>query len=608
MKNKVKKNISEKLPEKNTSISLANSFMDEDSSFEKIFFPKDSPFSGEQQYWISGFLSGLKQKSKKQDKELINQDKTPLHLLFGTQTGNSEKIARDTANLAEKNDFSPSVMPLDDVSMEQLKKIENAIFIVSTYGEGEMPDNAQLFWESLSSDVAPKLPQMNFGVLALGDTGYEQFCNAGKLIDFRLEQLGAKRTLERIDCDIDFETPSKKWISSILPIFNDNSELSLIDTIDKDDVVSWNKNNPYYAEISENKLLSGSNSNKEIRHYEIELSNSEIEYDVGDTLNILPVNSKKLVQLILQRLNVEKSYKPNGFNNTIQFLLLNNFEISTPSKNFIEKINFHIKNKEFENSLSSSDKKRLDSFLWGKDILDILNLEPKAEVSPEDFIGLLRPLQPRAYSISSSPKMHPGQVHLTISSVKWENSKRLHEGVCSNFLANSEVSTSKVGIFVTQNTSFRLPKDDTAPVIMIGPGTGLAPFRAFLEERKFRKAVGKNWLFFGDQTRKNDFIYEDEIKHFEDSGLLTKLDLAFSRDQKNKIYVQHKMLEAASEFFNWLKAGAYIYVCGDATYMAKDVDKALFDIIKQEGNYSDSQAKNYVDEIKREKRYLRDVY
>ena len=204
--------------------------------------------------------------------------------------------------------------------------------------------------------------------------------------------------------------------------------------------------------------------------------------------------------------------------------------------------------------------------------------------------------------------MHENQVHLTISSVKWENSERTHEGVCSNFLANSETSISKVGVYISQNKSFRLPEDDSAPIIMIGPGTGLAPFRAFLEERKVRGAKGKNWLFFGDQTRKNDFIYENEITDFEKSGLLTKLDLAFSRDQKNKIYVQHRMMENADEFFKWIDEGAYIYVCGDATYMAKDVDKALFDIVKKHGKFNDSRAKDYIDNIKKEKRYLRDVY
>tara|TARA_X000000950_G_scaffold5511_1_gene5778 strand:+ start:69553 stop:71379 length:1827 start_codon:yes stop_codon:yes gene_type:complete len=606
--NKVKKEVLKNLIEKKSNFSPTNTFISKNIDSKKPFFPNGSPFSSEQKFWISGFLSGLKQNSINNTSDSGSEDKISLSLFYGTQTGNSENIARDTANLAEKNNFLPSVMPLDDISMEQLKNIQNAIFIVSTYGEGEMPDNAQLFWESLSSDTAPKLENLNFGVLALGDTGYEEFCNAGKLIDFRLEQLGAKRIMKRIDCDVDFEKPSKNWINSILPIFNNTNELVFDNKSNINEEFIWNKSNPYFAEISENKLLSGSQSKKEIKHYEIELADSKINYDVGDTLNVFPVNNRRLVELILERLGTKKNYKPSGFSNTIQFLLLNNFEISTPNKNFIEKINLFIKDEKFEKLLSPNKKKELDSFLWGKDILDILNINPKTKIDPEKFLSLLRPLQPRAYSISSSPKMHLNQVHLTISSVKWENSNRIHEGVCSNFLANSETSVSRIGVYVTPNNSFRLPDNDTVPIIMIGPGTGLAPFRAFLEERKMRKASGKNWLFFGDQTRKNDFIYEKEINDFKNSGLLTKLDLAFSRDQNEKVYVQHKMLQSSAEIFSWINDGAYIYVCGDATYMAKDVDKALFNIVKKEGKHDDLETKGYIDQLKKEKRYLRDVY
>tara|TARA_Y100001954_G_scaffold238561_1_gene306677 strand:- start:1069 stop:2892 length:1824 start_codon:yes stop_codon:yes gene_type:complete len=607
VKNKVKKKIKGEPVKVQTKSPPVNTMIPSDLLSKAPYFPEESPFSGDQKLWISGFLEGLKQNTQKSNKD-DDKQKTLISFLYGTQTGNSETLARNAAELAEKNNFATKLMPLDDVSMENLQSMQNAIFIVSTYGEGEMPDNAQLFWESLSADTAPKLHEMNFGVLALGDTGYDEFCNAGKLIDFRLEQLGAKRLISRVDCDVDFESPSQDWISSALPLFNDGEELTIQESKLSEEKVGWNKQNPFFAEVSENKLLSGNASNKEIRHYEIELGDSGIDYDVGDTLNVFPLNSKRLVNLILQRLNVNKKYKPKGFKNSIQYLLLHDYEISTPSKNFVEEINDILKNKQFENLIKAEEKENLEKFLWGKDILDILNLNVNAKISAEKFLNLLKPLQPRAYSISSSPRMHENQVHLTISSVKWENSERTHEGVCSNFLANSETSISKVGVYISQNKSFRLPEDDSAPIIMIGPGTGLAPFRAFLEERKVRGAKGKNWLFFGDQTRKNDFIYENEITDFEKSGLLTKLDLAFSRDQKNKIYVQHRMMENADEFFKWIDEGAYIYVCGDATYMAKDVDKALFDIVKKHGKFNDSRAKDYIDNIKKEKRYLRDVY
>ena len=595
----------------NTELNLPENKVDciNKSKIDSPFFPLESPFSKNQKLWISGFLEGLKQNSEIKEVKDSNQQKTLISFLFGTQTGNAENLAQDTARLAAKNSFETEFLSLDDVTMEKLQGMKNAVFIVSTYGEGEMPDNAQLFWDSLASEAAPKLNNMKFGVLALGDTSYEQFCNAGKLLDFRLEQLGATRLIDRVDCDVDFEIPSKKWVRSLLPLFNnDNEELVIDEPISDDDTVTWNKINPYLAEVSENKLLSGKNSNKEIRHYEIELADSGIEYKVGDTLNVVPHNCPRLVNLILDRIGVEKKYKPVGFNNSINFLLLNKYEILTPHPSFIEEINIILKNKQLESLLKSKDKDSLGNFLWGKDILDLLNLNKKAEISPEKFLSLLKPLQPRAYSISSSPKAHGSQVHLTISSVRWSGPERTYEGICSNYLARLSPSSYKVGVFLTSNNSFRVPDDDTSSIIMIGPGTGLAPFKAFLEERKARGANGKNWLFFGDQTRKDDFIYEKEITDFKKSGLLNRLDLAFSRDQKDKVYVQHKMMDASTEIFKWLEQGAYIYVCGDAKYMAKDVDNTLYQIVKKEGSFNDDQTKGYLDNFKRDKRYLRDVY
>ena len=580
--------------------------LDNKSSENNLSFPDQAPFSGEQKLWISAFMEGLKQ-GKKQNNSKRDGQKTLINFLYGTQTGNSEILARTASEIASKNDFDTSLNSLEDVSMDKLASMRNAVFIISTYGEGEMPDGAELFWESLSSEVAPKLHDMSFGVIALGDTSYEMFCNAGKLIDFRLEQLGAKRITKRVDCDVDYEEISTNWINSALPLFSNDKNMMVKGLETKDENV-WNRKNPYFAEISKNVLLSGKGSNKQIRHFEIELSNSGIEYQVGDTLNIIPQNDKTLVDLILKRIGVEKNYKPSGFDNSIQFILLNEFEISSPSKHFIEGIVKLSKKNEFTSLINSEMKDKIDSFLWGKDILDLINLDPKLSISAEEFLSLLKPLQPRAYSISSSPKMHNKQVHLTISSVKWDYSDRVHKGVCSNYLAEAESNLTRTGIFLSPNNSFRLPDDDTKPVIMIGPGTGLAPFRAFLEERKVRGAKGKNWLFFGDQTRKNDFIYEDELLHFKKIGLLTSLDLAFSRDQKNKIYVQHRMLKSSKKFFKWIEDGAYLYVCGDATYMAKDVDAALHKIVQQEGGFKNDQTKAYIDQLKRNKRYLRDVY
>ena len=609
----VKINLNRKKKDKSQSITETKSLVDLPSLPDNLlkdppFFPNEAPFSENQKLWISGFLAGLKHSSLQKENQSNIKEKVKINFLFGTQTGNSETIAETAAEIAKNNNFSTKLASLDDVSMEALQNMENAVFVVSTYGEGEMPDNAHLFWESLSSSTAPKLENLNFGVLALGDTGYDEFCNAGKMIDVRLEQLGAKRLIKRVDCDVDFETLSNEWIDKIIPRFNKDEKIELKKTEIDESKIIWNKKNPYMAEISKNKVLSGSGSNKEIRHYEIELEDSGITYEVGDTLNVIPQNNQKLVNLILKQLHIDENFIPSGENETIQNLLLKKYEISTPNKILIEEIIKKSKNIDVRKILASDDKEKLDSFLWGKDILDLLNLDEKINFESEEFLGFLKPLQPRAYSISSSLNMHQNQVHLTISSVRWNEKERIHNGVCSTYLADMKSPFSKIGVYISQNKSFRVPENDSVPIIMIGPGTGIAPFRAFLEERKVRGGNGKNWLFFGDQTRKNDFIYEEEIIGFKKSGILTKLDLAFSRDQKEKVYVQHKMLESSKKFFKWLEDGAYIYVCGDAKFMAKDVDKAIHEIIQKEGHLKPESAKEYVNDLKRQKRYLRDVY
>ena len=579
------------------------------------FIPEDAPFTGDQKSWLAGFLAGVQSARAMTDKQSASKPQEAalaapvVNILYGTQTGNAEALAMDAANAATSRGFKPVVQGLDDVSMEAFAAMKSVIITIATYGEGEMPDNAGLFWEGLTNSDMPKLPEMQFGVLALGDTGYDEFCQAGKLIDMRLEQLGAVRLVDRLDCDVDYEDIAEEWINKTIPLTSDVALVKPAAELPKKaEKSAWNRKNPYPATRSVNQLLSGSNSGKEIRHYEFDLADSGITYEAGDALNVMPINDPQLVDALLSRLSVEADVMIDGEDQPVADLLTYKYEISTPSRNMIAAIEERAEDEMLSHVVKHGDKETLADFLWGKDTLDLLNINPQLSFSIEDFIKLLKPLQHRAYSISSSPKAHPGSVHLTVASVRWRSEDRDHRGVCSTFLADRVESQATAGIFVSPNKAFRVPANDDAPVIMVGPGTGVAPFRAFLEERQARRAAGKNWLFFGDQTKADDFIYQQQLTEMYDSGLLTRFDTAFSRDQKDKIYVQHKMVEHGEELFQWLQVGAYFYVCGDATRMAKDVDKALADIVANQGAMSSDKATEYVNNLKREKRYLRDVY
>ncbi|MDG1748228.1 MAG: sulfite reductase flavoprotein subunit alpha [Porticoccaceae bacterium] len=580
------------------------------------FIPEDAPYTGDQKSWLKGFLAGMQSAkalatSKSGALTAHQSDVTPIvDILFGTQTGNAEGLAMDAAAVARAQGFQANVQGLDDISMDTFSSMKNVIITIATYGEGEMPDNASLFWESLNSSSMPRLSDMKFGVLGLGDTGYDEFCQAGKLIDMRLEQLGAYRLVDRLDCDVDYEDIASDWINKIIPLTNDGRSKPIVVTDEKLANVKsiWNRKNPYPATLRVNKLLSGEQSLKEIRHFEIDLGDSGITYDIGDALNIMPINDDELVKSILLRLNLPSELVLVGEDMKLADLLKYKYEISTPSRNFIAAIEVQAGDDLLSHVLNNGDKQALADYLWTKDVLDLLNLNQDIKFTGSEFVGLLKPLQHRAYSISSSPKKHVGSVHLTVASVRWNSNDREHLGVCSTFLADRVDVNEKVGVFVSPNKAFRIPSNNDAPMIMVGPGTGIAPFRAFLEERQCIGAEGKNWLFFGDQTRSSDYIYKGELAALKDSGVLSRLDLAFSRDQDEKIYVQHKMSEHGEDLFEWLENGGYFYVCGDATRMAKDVDQALCDIASKWGNLTADQAREYVNNLKREKRYLRDVY
>jgi sulfite reductase (NADPH) flavoprotein alpha-component len=576
------------------------------------FIPLNAPYSDTQRAWLSGFFAGMHSHMLHSAGSVNQANARTLHILFGSQTGNSESLANDAAASAKSHGLLPVVKSMDEVDVNQLAKMEYLLIITSTYGEGAMPDNAEMLWEAASSDDAPRMDNLNFSVLALGDTSYDLFCQAGIDWDNRLLELGAKRLYDRVDCDVDFEAQAEKWISEVVPLMAEGAEtVAVLDTTTVQSAKSaYNRKNPFPAKMQVNRIVTALDSSKETRHYEISIAGSGLSYEAGDAMCVIPSNCPQLVNDILKALGCSGNEEEpvNGELMPFSEALRTHFEIKLPSKELLEEIAKRSGDQELNALLNGGDKDKLNDYLWGRDTLDLLLQFPSMEFSAAEFLRLLKPLQHRAYSISSSGKQHPDSVHLTVASVRYDAHGRQHKGVCSTFLADLVGEATDVRIFFTPNNNFRVPNDDNLPMVMVGPGTGIAPFRAFLQEREFRKAPGKNWLFFGDRNASTDFIYREEIEAMQASGLLTKLDLAFSRDQAEKIYVQDRMLENGAELFAWLEQGGYFFVCGDAYRMAKDVDQALLDVIRIHGNMSATEAAEYVNQLKKDKRYVRDVY
>ncbi|MGR8951897.1 MAG: sulfite reductase subunit alpha [Gammaproteobacteria bacterium] len=574
--------------------------------------PFDGPYSETQRAWLSGFFAGMHTHMIQSANSVQQAASRIINILYGSQTGNAEAVANDAAQIAKAHGLNPIVKGMDEIEASALIGMEYLLIITSTYGEGEMPDNAQMLWDAVRAESMPRLEKLQYSVLALGDTSYDLFCQAGKEWDQRLEALGAQRIYDRADCDVDFEEPAEAWIKAIIPYMSGGSTTAIVVESEAQaaEKSPYNRKNPFPARMLVNRWVTAETSSKETRHYEISIAGSGMTYEAGDALCVVPTNCPELVKDILQAIGCkgDEDEPVHGELMSLFEALRTQYEIKTPSKEMIEEIASRSGNKELNAILESGDKDKLADYLWGRDTLDLLRQNPGCEFSAAEFIELLKPLQHRAYSISSSGKKYPDTVHLTVASVRYDSFGRQHKGVCSTFLADLVDENTEVPCFFTPNKVFRVPDDNSLPMIMVGPGTGLAPFRAFLQEREYRGATGKNWLFFGDRNAATDFMYRNEIEAMQASGLLTRLDLAFSRDQAEKIYVQDRMREHGAELFSWLEEGGYFFVCGDAYRMAKDVDKALHDVITEHGKMNEQQAIDFVNQLKKDKRYVRDVY
>lgn len=567
--------------------------------------PSNAPFSPEQRSWLNGWIAGVLAAQTHGGDSLGSSSATPalpVTILFGTQTGSAEALAKKLSKELQGKGFAPTVLGMDQYAKADLVNCERLLIITSTYGEGDPPDNAVSFWQWLSGD-APSLSKTSFSVLALGDTNYEQFCKFGKVVDARLDALGAKRIADRVDCDVDYDAPFAAWTSKVLAALGESSSASTIQSVEvapsTSEQPSGTKANPYEARLVTNQLLTAASAAKETRHFEINING--LSYEPGDAIGIVPENDIALVNAILDH---------GGWStdDELRHLLLHKHDITNPSKDLIQAVAARAKQADLTALIDPARSADLKKWLYGRDVLDLLQLLPKGELSSTDFIALLKKLQPRLYSIASSLKAAPSQVHLTIAQVRYQSHGRARNGVCSTFLADRAQGDTPVPVFIQPSHGFKLPTDDTKPVIMIGPGTGVAPFRSFLQERQATGARGKNWLFFGEQSRTQSYFYKDEWATLIQGGALHRMDTAFSRDQEQKIYVQHRMTENGAELYRWLEDGAHFYVCGDASRMAKDVDTALHQVIEQHGGKSADEAKAYISAMKEAKRYQRDVY
>ena len=588
--------------------------------------PESAPFSPEQRAWLNGFLAGLFFDNGEKSAATTGSDlkvARPLLVAFGSQTGSAHGLAKRLAKEAEKRGFAPVVKELNSVPVADLAKGGLSVVVTSTWGDGEPPDNAAEFWVALSNEAAPRMEQLSFAVLGLGDKNYSDFCGAAKKLDERLATLGARRLVNRGECDVDYEIAATQWINELwsqLDSVVSATSLPAIAAPVNSELPSptatapagFSRAHPFPARLKTNRHLNRSGSAKDTRHLEIILDGSGIQYEVGDALGVMPKNCPVLVEELLAALGFqgeEKVQTPEGNESTLHETLISHCVITQPTPALVKEVAVRAGNQEILGLLDPTRKAALDSWLWGRDIVDLLRASPGARFAAGEFTALLRKLQPRLYSISSSPKAHPGEVHLTVAAVRYEAHERAKKGVASCWLADRvAIGETPVPVFMQTSHGFRLPADPGKPIIMVGPGTGIAPFRAFLEERLATGSAGKNWLFYGDQCRATDFLYEEDLLNWQADGFLSRLDLAFSRDQKEKIYVQNRMIENAATLWSWLEEGAHFYVCGDAKRMAKDVDAALHTIIATASGRTPEQAAEYVASMKTAKRYQRDVY
>jgi sulfite reductase (NADPH) flavoprotein alpha-component len=570
-----------------------------------------------QQAWVSGYLAASANSAVLGGVAAAPaaSESAPLTILFGSQTGNAKGVASKLKEQAEARGLAVQLVNMADYKPANLKKEKFIAIAVSTYGEGEPPEAAEALHAFIASKKAPKLDGVKIAVLGLGDSSYEFFCQTAKDFETRLSALGADVLHARADLDVDYDAEAATWIAGALDAFEPllKAQSAAAPAVANPFAVAaapvsqYNKQNPFAAELSVVQKITGRDSTKDVRHIEISLEGSDITYLPGDALGVYFLNDEARVDEVLALLNIaaDTQVKVGDETLAVRKALIEKLELTQSYPGFVEKYAQATANAELQALVE--DKAALREYLNARQLFDVIKQNP-ATIEAQALVDCLRKLQARLYSIASSQAEVEEEVHLTVGLVEFDAFGEKHYGGCSGYLALRAEEGTKVKVFSEHNDNFRLPQNDDTPVIMIGPGTGIAPFRAFLQERDARGAAGENWLFFGNPHFTQDFLYQVEIQAYVKSGLLNKVDLAFSRDQAQKVYVQDRIREKGTEVVAWLEKGAHLYICGDANRMAKDVHQALVDVLVAHSGRDAEQAEEYLKELRTAHRYQKDVY
>lgn len=586
------------------------------------FIPKNAPFTADeidllnglvqrstplQRSWLSGFLAGLDAAAPGPGAQpaAAPRARTPLTILYGSESGNSEALAFKAKKLAAKQNFDARVIDMADADMSTLSKAKNLLIYIATWGEGDPPQRAVDFHAELMGDGAPKLEGVNFAVLALGDTAYVNFCQTGKEIDERLEALGATRAADRVDLDLDFAKQAAAWTEATLKSIAPAEEPATVVHVDfagiggaeDADEPVYTAENPYNAEISELIDLNGTGSTRETWHVELATDDPGFIYKPGDAIGIYPENDPKLAEDMLKAVGLSG-------NAELEKALVDKYDITTLSRPTVDA---YSKLTGRDDVAKLLDADAFAEFTKDRQLVDLFEAYPE-KLQADQFTKLLRPLPGRLYSVASSPAAHPGEAHLLVGAVRWTSHGRERKGVASTFLAERCKVGTTVKTYVKPNRHFKLPADGNTPIIMIGAGTGVAPYRGFIAERAEVGAKGKSWLFFGERNFTYDFLYQLEWQEYMESGDLTQIDVAFSRDQPEKIYVQHRLWEKRAEIRAWLQEGANMYLCGDEKGLGRDVDAMLAKILAEDANGDEEAGRAKLKELTKAGRYQRDVY